>query len=1257
MKTASLQKPAEKNTTPRIASRNEVTPDAIDRIVSVPEIKVQRRSACACGGSCPSCSSKGPGDQLLDGLLQTKLSVGSVNDAYEQEADRVADQVMAQKPIADNASRDSGAAAQASTAIGPSISPLKPPNPKHRSPPKPAPIRAPAAQPVAQRKASADNEESSAEENDDGETIQEKRRRDFDIPGASVHAQRQAKDDDVQLTMEDLSIQRHAQDDAHPVAQANGIEHRIRSARGGGQGLPQPVRGFMEQRFGADFSRVRIHQDGHSDQLNRQLHSYAFTTGHDIFFASGQFQANNRDSQRLLAHELTHVIQQTGARPLHAPVTQRVSEGEQHVQRYSESKDYVGNWAHTQIERLLEADSKNKKKGLITEAPIPGATRHGVKLNNVGFADLYTGKGRTVSGVQGFHSAADDKDHYDTPEARPLHYKNMPQGSATVGSKWAGIHTAAGSIRYGPTVSGSGATQTWNKSPDFPSSFAVGELKPLIPGEFSRSLDALGLGTGQVNNYRDGFQNFVKRAHADSKGKTGGPTRVSTSGGFLSDLNIPADINYAHFEKKHRSAGPRSKAIRKRDTHQRVWVYNLKSVQPGLYVYFLLPDPYEAANMPAKVEKILKELDPVLKELREKYPPKPLPGKLSVGKKAKPGAPRSLRRTGAVIRRQSISAITGMPVMLVQRDKIKELWKERRLQWEDMRHVWMTGKSKYTGASPYKSKFKAKYPVDKFMKEGGEHLGKRRKVDEKLKIPSRSDKEKDLYKKLKKIEFWSGLKGRLFGSLRFRFGRVFDKLHDMFTRLKKRFEKSHKNAGALNSKGGIKFGWMKTATKIIIKLAVKALKRLLTYGFSKFANCVNGMIKKAFSRLQEEATEKLQEELEPVQKKYEKIRTDLEAEFKKRADEIELFTTAVEKYKEWEPVLQGVEIGIRVGVQIVSCGTPPGLGCLWGLVAQLAIGTALDLLTETDFFENKIAAPAADKIIVSLFGDAFQNLVASTVEGLGLQDYAKGVGECQRVKISRNPLTGGYPGGFSSSNSAFTSGVDPNSAEIKKARAAWEKKYRAEFLKGLKQAIKGDKGAELTDQQLMDLLKDIQKSGKKPDELKPLIEKSKDPTSKKVDLNKLKGQVTPGTSPGGGQADKGNDKNDDSSGASVPVMDASKAGPPPSKALPPAGSYSIRVSANSGHVKGKQVGLVVWIYHQGKHVLTLTNVEATVVKRIFWPKGSDSKSATHMKVFYQLTKQVPCDPHLPGIILSGHKAIVGGKTLDRVITDKFKWPS
>ena len=96
------------------------------------------------------------------------------------------------------------------------------------------------------------------------------------------------------------------------MAATQDLEASINQARGRGQPLAKNIREPMEQGFGVDFSRVKVHTDTQADQLNRAIQAKAFTTGQDVFFRQGAYEPGSRGGQELLAHELTHVVQQSG---------------------------------------------------------------------------------------------------------------------------------------------------------------------------------------------------------------------------------------------------------------------------------------------------------------------------------------------------------------------------------------------------------------------------------------------------------------------------------------------------------------------------------------------------------------------------------------------------------------------------------------------------------------------------------------------------------------------------------------------------------------------------------------------------------------------------------------------------------------------------------------------------------------------------------------------------------------------------------
>jgi len=129
------------------------------------------------------------------------------------------------------------------------------------------------------------------------------------------------------------------------------LESSVQQAKSGGQPLGDGLRGPMEQAFNADFSGVKVHTDSQSDTLNRSISARAFTTGSDIFFRDGEYNPASSAGKTLIAHELTHTIQQGAAtvqRATHQPHTISPADA-RHRQRT------VGNQTIGQVARVPSA--------------------------------------------------------------------------------------------------------------------------------------------------------------------------------------------------------------------------------------------------------------------------------------------------------------------------------------------------------------------------------------------------------------------------------------------------------------------------------------------------------------------------------------------------------------------------------------------------------------------------------------------------------------------------------------------------------------------------------------------------------------------------------------------------------------------------------------------------------------------------------------------------------------------------------------
>jgi outer membrane protein OmpA-like peptidoglycan-associated protein len=208
--------------------------------------------------------------------VQAKLTVGAPNDKYEQEADRVAEQVMGMPDAKPAVQRDGmpGEEEELQTKLlGGAIQREAMPEEEIQSKPLSATIT-----PLVQREAMPEEEE---------EPIQAKL------------IQREA------MPQEEEEIQTKKSSDGGFEAGGD-FESRLSSSKSGGSPLPDDVRSFMEPRFGADFSGVRVHTGSEAVQMNREVGAQAFAHGQDVYYGAGK--GPGKDA--LTAHELTHVVQQ-----------------------------------------------------------------------------------------------------------------------------------------------------------------------------------------------------------------------------------------------------------------------------------------------------------------------------------------------------------------------------------------------------------------------------------------------------------------------------------------------------------------------------------------------------------------------------------------------------------------------------------------------------------------------------------------------------------------------------------------------------------------------------------------------------------------------------------------------------------------------------------------------------------------------------------------------------------------------------------
>jgi Domain of unknown function (DUF4157)/LysM domain len=199
------------------------------------------------------------GNRAVNRLVQAKLKVSSPQDEYEREADQVAERAL----------------------------------------------HVPKQGDALQRQATDEEERKRPEEED---AVQMKRGDASEL----VHRQAMNLAEDEERKKRPEQIQ--AKEDAGgEIAASPDVESQIDGLRGGGDQLPDDVRADFETQLGQDFSKVRLHKGAQAADAAEAINARAYTKGTDVVFAAGQYAPETSEGKKLLAHELTHVVQQGGA--------------------------------------------------------------------------------------------------------------------------------------------------------------------------------------------------------------------------------------------------------------------------------------------------------------------------------------------------------------------------------------------------------------------------------------------------------------------------------------------------------------------------------------------------------------------------------------------------------------------------------------------------------------------------------------------------------------------------------------------------------------------------------------------------------------------------------------------------------------------------------------------------------------------------------------------------------------------------------
>ncbi|MEZ4875162.1 MAG: DUF4157 domain-containing protein [Flavobacteriaceae bacterium] len=233
--------------------------------------------------------------------IQTKLTIGKADDAYEKEADATADKVV-NGAAEGNSLQKKGEEEEESLQQKPASQTISSLQKKEL-----------AQEESSIQKVPKEEEEAVQQKEEEEETLQQK--------GEEEEAQTKREEEESPVQKEEeeeeaaqpkAEEEEKLQKKGNNTAATSTVEKGIKSTKGQGSKMDTKTRIEMEKGFGADFSQVKIHTDATSEKISEELGAQAFTTGNDIYFNEGKYNPTTKEGKHLLAHELTHTIQQTG---------------------------------------------------------------------------------------------------------------------------------------------------------------------------------------------------------------------------------------------------------------------------------------------------------------------------------------------------------------------------------------------------------------------------------------------------------------------------------------------------------------------------------------------------------------------------------------------------------------------------------------------------------------------------------------------------------------------------------------------------------------------------------------------------------------------------------------------------------------------------------------------------------------------------------------------------------------------------------
>ncbi len=715
----------------------------------------------------------------------------------------------------------------------------------------------------------------------------------------------------------DIAIIQAESQEAAPVSDA--VSSSIERSRGAGSKLNTNTLSYMESRFGRDLSSVNIHTGSDAVQMNRELNAQAFTVGNDIYFNHGKFQPGSNEGDHLLAHELTHTIQQSPGirekpKEVFSSVYQHTSPvslvGENKVQRSKSfapadrSDQSLGRLVHGTLLPML----KDNNTDLFVEVKIPGGNKAGNVLGSFGVADLYKaeptqGKSRTIG----------------------LNFDGESPSFLTKDTK---LDFGGGAYNHNKDAAPQGTTVTpkVKKMDAAPNMIEVGDLKPGGSGEVI-------LGGGQLSNYMKGIDSTAEATNKylqKNSGETDGSNRWNVFVRKMLSLNIPAKLSYPGSGiARNRLAVYDATGTVVPDSGLVGSLYVYKDQQSGIWSYEWIPDNVGTVSSGSG------RVNEVLNRLRTDV----IPPLVSTG------------TTGIQPKRNS----NPQPVV-VSPVKPKLQRKDEKFSDEDWKKTkfnpWKTDAEKLLGDKSEVQKLQvAEALVD--VKHRNAMVPVPAEVMEKGQA-------------LSTIRHWNRF-GGILGWLREKFDFIYRKVAGFAKKIKEKVQKLVQKVGSSS------FGsWVKAAAKVIFKI----FKMVGSWAISKILDKLLASLKEGiFNNIKiliEEVTPddvkaKIQQ-FEDLKEQYQAIIEENEDKLIQRffGDKLEFFEK-LEEFEKLADTVSDIVTLVEWGIRLLACASPPAIGCLWNLAIS-ALEFIFARLMQTCWFTKEVYAPVISKFeIVSSF--------------------------------------------------------------------------------------------------------------------------------------------------------------------------------------------------------------------------------------------------------------------------------------------------